>query len=98
MSEGWREAAHKAGRWFRWVEDGAEAYIRKWHDAEKSNAVKRLATVATATPTVDTTVRKGCLSHLAIDHASLSRRSTVPAPNRGTSNIWALITFLQYVT
>ena len=32
-------------------------------------------------------------SHLAIDHASLSRGSTVPTPNRDTSNIWALITF-----
>ena len=28
-----------------------------------------------------------CLSHLTIDHASLSRRSTVPTPNRDTSNI-----------
>ena len=35
-----------------------------------------------------------CLSHLTIDHASLSRRSTVPTPNRSTSNIWALITLL----
>ena len=33
-----------------------------------------------------------CLSHLTIAHASLSRRSTVPAPNRGASNIWAFIT------
>ena len=32
------------------------------------------------------------LSHLTIDHASLSRRSTVPTPNRDTSNDWALIT------
>ena len=31
-----------------------------------------------------------CLSRLTIDHASLSRRSTVPTPNRDTSNIWAL--------
>ena len=28
-----------------------------------------------------------CLSHLTIDHASLSRRSTVPTPNGDTSNI-----------
>ena len=28
-SEGWREAAQKAGRWFRWVEDRTEAYMRK---------------------------------------------------------------------
>ena len=29
-----------------------------------------------------------CLSHLTIDNASLSRRSTVPTPDRDTSNIW----------
>ena len=36
-----------------------------------------------------------CLSHLSIiDHASLSRRSTVPTPNRrDIFNIWALISF-----
>ena len=39
-----------------------------------------------------------CLSHLTIDHASLSRRSTVPTPNRDTSNIWALITLFPYIT
>ena len=39
-----------------------------------------------------------CLSHLALDHASLSRRSTVPTPNRDTSNIWALITLLPCIT
>ena len=39
-----------------------------------------------------------CLvSHLTIDHASLSRRSTVPTPNRDTSNVWALSTFIPYV-
>ena len=39
-----------------------------------------------------------CLSHLIIDHASLSRRSTVPTPNRDTSNIWALTTLFPYIT
>ena len=39
-----------------------------------------------------------CLDHLTFDHASLSRRSTVPTPNRDTSNIWALITLLPYIT
>ena len=39
-----------------------------------------------------------CLSHLTIDHASLSRRSTVPTLNRDTSNIWALVTILPYTT
>ena len=38
------------------------------------------------------------LSHLSIDHASLSRRSTVPTPNRDTSNIWALITIVPCIT
>ena len=37
-----------------------------------------------------------CLSHLTIDHASLSRRSTVPTPNADTSSIWALSTFVYY--
>ena len=32
-----------------------------------------------------------CLRNLAIDHASLSRRSAVPTPDRDTSNSWALI-------
>ena len=34
---------------------------------------------------------------LTIDHASLSRRSTVPTLNRDTSNIWALNTFFPYI-
>ena len=37
-----------------------------------------------------------CLSHLTIDHASLSIRSTVPTPNRDTSNMWTFTTFLPY--
>ena len=39
-----------------------------------------------------------CFIHLTIDHASLSRRSTVPTPDGDTSNIWALITLLPYIT
>ena len=31
-----------------------------------------------------------CLRNLAIDHASLSNRSSGPAPDRDTSNFWAL--------
>ena len=27
-SEGWSEAAQKAGRWLRWVEDGVKTYVR----------------------------------------------------------------------
>ena len=37
------------------------------------------------------------LSNLTIDHASLSRQSTVPTPNRDKSNISALITLFPYV-
>ena len=36
-----------------------------------------------------------CLSHVTIAHASLRRRSTVPNPSKGTSNVWVLISFLQ---
>ena len=38
-----------------------------------------------------------CLSNLTTDHASLSRRRTVPTRNRNTSNVWALITFVPYI-
>ena len=53
-SEGWREAAQKADRWFRWVEDWANTLRRKWHDAERRSAARRHRTVATAARTVDT--------------------------------------------
>ena len=36
--------------------------------------------------------------HLTVDHASLSRRSTVPTPNGDTSNISVFITSLPYYT
>ena len=39
-----------------------------------------------------------CLSHMTIDHAFLSRRITVPTPNRYISNVWGLITFFRYMT
>ena len=39
-----------------------------------------------------------CLRHLTVDHASLSRQATLPTPHRETSNIWALFTFLPYIT
>ena len=38
-----------------------------------------------------------CLSYLSIDNASLSRRSTVPTPNRYTSSSWALIALFSYI-
>ena len=50
--EGWREAAHKVGRWYRRVEDGAEVFMRKWHKDEKEATAKRHRTVATTTPTL----------------------------------------------
>lgn len=35
-----------------------------------------------------------CVTHVVIDHVSLSRRGTVPTPKRdNTSNIWARIIF-----
>ena len=45
-SDGWRDTAQTASRWFRWAEDGTVAYMRKWRDAQKSNAEKRHVTVA----------------------------------------------------
>ena len=37
----WRKAARKAGRWSRRVEEGADAFIRKQHDAESCRAAER---------------------------------------------------------
>ena len=37
-------------------------------------------------------------SHLTVDHASISRRSIVPTPDRDTFNVWALITLFLYIT
>ena len=37
-----------------------------------------------------------CLNHLTIDHASLSRRSTVLTPDGDTSSIWAFDTFFFF--
>ena len=38
------------------------------------------------------------LSRLTIDHASLSKRGTVPTPNRHPPNIWAPSTLFPYFT
>ena len=38
------------------------------------------------------------LSNLIVDHAYLSRWSTVPTPSRDTFSIWALVTLLPYIT
>ena len=39
--EGWRKAAQKAGRWFRRVEEGAELFMRNWHETERRKAAER---------------------------------------------------------
>ena len=51
-SEGWCKAAQKAGTWFGRVEAGAEAFMRTWHDAERSRAAEQHGTVANAARTV----------------------------------------------
>ena len=55
--EGWREAAQKAGRWFRRVEEGAEVFMRKWHKVEKEASAERRRMAATATTSVDANAR-----------------------------------------
>ena len=57
--EGWRKAAHKAGRWFRRVEEGAESIMRKWNDVEIWKAAERHAKSAAAPPTVGISKRSG---------------------------------------
>lgn len=54
-SEGRHEAEQKAGKWFRMVEDGAEAYMWTIHDVVSSDAAKRheMAAAAAASRTVD---------------------------------------------
>ena len=50
--EGWRKAAQKAGRWFRRVEEEAESFVWKRHDAERCKAAERHAKAAAAPSTV----------------------------------------------
>ena len=50
--EGWRKVAQKAGRWFRRVEEGAELFMRKWHETERRKAAERRAKAAAAPSTV----------------------------------------------
>ena len=49
--EGWREAGHKVGRWFRRVEEGTEVFMRKWRKDKKDATAERHRPVATATLT-----------------------------------------------
>ena len=57
--EGWRKDAQKAGRWFRWVEEGAESFMRNMHDAERCRAAERHAKAEAAPSTVGISKRPG---------------------------------------
>ena len=57
--EGWRKDAQKAGRWFRRVEEGAESFMRIWHDTERCRAAQRHAKAAAAPSTVGISRRPG---------------------------------------
>ena len=57
--EGWRKAAQKAGRWSRPVEEGAESFMRSWHDAERCRAAERHAKAAAVPSTVGISKRPG---------------------------------------
>ena len=50
--EGWRKAVQKAGRWFRRVEEGAELFMRNWHETERCKAAERRAKNAAEPSTV----------------------------------------------
>ena len=51
--EGWREVAQKAGRWIRRVEEGAEVFVRKWHNDDQEASAERHRMASTTTTTVD---------------------------------------------
>ena len=55
----WRKAAQKACGLFRQDDEGAEAFMRKWHDVESCRAADRHAKAVAAPPTVDTITRRG---------------------------------------
>ena len=57
--EGWRKAAQKAGRCFRRVEEGAELFMRNWHQTERRKAPERRAKAAAAPSTVGISKRPG---------------------------------------
>ena len=57
--EGWRKAAQKAGRWFRRVQEGAELFMRNWHETERRKAAERRAKAAAAPSTVGISKRLG---------------------------------------
>ena len=57
--EGWRKAAQEAGRWFRLVEEGAEVFMRNWHETERGKAAERRVKAAAAPSTVGISKRPG---------------------------------------
>ena len=50
--DGWRKAAQKASIWFRRVEEGAELFMRRWHETERRKPAERRAKAAAAPSTV----------------------------------------------
>ena len=57
--EGWGKVAQKAGRWFRRVEEGAELFMRKWHETQRRKAAERRVKAAAAPSTVGISKRPG---------------------------------------
>ena len=57
--EGWRKVAQKAGGWFQRVEEGAELFMRNWHETERCRAAERRAKAAAAPSTVGISKRPG---------------------------------------
>ena len=57
--EGWQNAAQKAGRWVRRVEEGAELLMQNWHETERCKAAEQRAKAAAAPSTVDISKRPG---------------------------------------
>ena len=57
--EGWRKASQKAGIWFRQVEEGAELFMRNWHEKERHKAAERRAKAAAVPSTVGISKRPG---------------------------------------
>ena len=50
--EWWRKVAQKAGRWFRRVEEGAELFMRNWHEKKRRKVAEQRAKAAAAPSTV----------------------------------------------
>ena len=57
--EGWRKDAQHAGRWCRRVEEGAELFMRNWHETERRKAAGQRARAAVAPFTVGISKRLG---------------------------------------